>query len=108
MYSGPLVELLSCAKFLPDLSHLFTGTFQGTGVVDHVVGGFDPFFVWKLGRHPPRDLRSSSFEAKLLALRESLDTLLQGAGHDDQPIKPFGGTCFDEQGRFDNRHSLWI
>src|SRR5579864_1944732 len=108
MYSRPRGESVSRAKFLPDLLHLFAGTSQRTGVVDHVVGGLDLFFVRKLGRDPPRDLRSRGFETKLLALRESLDALLQGAGHHDQTIKPFGSACFDEQGRFDNRHSSRI
>ena len=54
-FEGYFKRLRAGVQFSPDLQDLFTGVLQGAGVVDHIIGGFDFFFVRKLCCHAALD-----------------------------------------------------
>jgi hypothetical protein len=96
------------AEGFEDLVHLLFGGFEGAGIVDHKVCGFNFFLVWDLSGHTPCDFGASGVFGDMLAPGKALDALLGLAGNDNQMIESIGGVGFEDKRRFHDGDGIGI
>src|SRR5271165_5886484 len=84
------------AKGGEDTLYLLFGDFEGTGVVDYEIGGFDFFFVGNLGCHTTRYFGTGGVFGDSETAGEAQNALFGLAGDDDQTVKASGGVRFED------------